>query len=87
MVVLSEDGIVSSTDLLRTVPTLERKLTHGDAQTFLKSLVRDKWFKEQVSGATISFPALLPSLPVSRCTLSWPSFHFGIETILTRIVW
>lgn len=46
---LSEDGMVSSTDLLRTVPTLERKLTHNDAQTFLKSLVRDKWFKEQVS--------------------------------------
>ena len=48
MVVLSEDGCASSTDLLHTVPKLERKMTHREAQTFLKNTVKDKWFKEQV---------------------------------------
>lgn len=64
MVVLSDDGTASSTDLLRTVPTLERKLTHRDAQTFLKNIVRDKWFKEKVSSKlhlSFSPPSLSPS--------------------------
>jgi hypothetical protein len=47
MVVMSESGTASSTDLLRTVPSLERKLTHRDAQAFLKNLCRDKWLKEK----------------------------------------
>ena len=48
MIVMGEDGTASSTALLRTVPTLERKLSHREAQEFLKSLVRDKWLKEEV---------------------------------------
>lgn len=65
MVVLSDDGTASSTDLLHTVPTLERKLTHRDAQTFLKNIVRDKWFKEKVSSKLhLSFSP--PSLPLSQ---------------------
>ena len=48
MVVMSESGTASSTDLLRAVPSLERKLTHRDAQAFLKNLCRDKWLKEKV---------------------------------------
>ena len=49
IVVMSESGTASSTDLLRTVPSLERKLTHRDAQAFLKNLCRDKWLKEKVN--------------------------------------
>ena len=48
MMVLGEDGRASSTLLLRAVPSLKRKLSHLDAQTFLRALVRDKWFEELV---------------------------------------
>ena len=96
MVVLSESGTASSTDLLRTVPSLERKLTHRDAQAFLKSLCRDKWLKEKVKlytaglcASDLSYSSILAKfhflscVSLVWCALSWPSFHSGVETLLT----
>ena len=49
MMVLSDKGTVSSTRVLQAVPSLERKISHRDAQTFLTNLCRDKWLKEEVT--------------------------------------
>lgn len=55
MIVMSDSGVASSTDLLRISQNLERKLTHRDTQAFLKKLCRDKWLKENVRGIISSF--------------------------------
>ena len=52
--VLGEDGCASSTLLLRAVPSLKRKLSQSDAQTFLRALVRDKWFEEPVRAVLLT---------------------------------
>ena len=44
------EGLASSTALLNASAQMERKITRRDAQTFLKSLVRDKWLSEVVGG-------------------------------------
>lgn len=48
LIVLSEDGLASSTDILHVVSSLERKITYKDAQAFLKVLAGDKWLDEVV---------------------------------------
>ena len=52
--VLSDDGLAPSTALLNSVSSLQRKLTYKDAQSFLKTLVTDKWLTEVVSVFLIS---------------------------------
>ena len=44
------EGLASSTALLNASAQMERKITRRDAQTFLKSLVKDKWLSEVVGG-------------------------------------
>jgi len=46
--VLEGEGLASSTVLLNASSQMERKITHRDAQAFLKSLVKDKWLSEVV---------------------------------------
>lgn len=48
--VVEGEGLASSTALLNASAQMERKITRRDAQTFLKSLVRDKWLSEVVGG-------------------------------------
>ncbi len=48
LVVESEDGLASSTDLLHVVSSLQRKLSYKDAQAFLRVLAGDKWLDEVV---------------------------------------
>lgn len=45
---LEGEGLASSTVLLNASSQMERKITHRDAQAFLKSLVKDKWLSEVV---------------------------------------
>ena len=42
------EGLASSTVLLNASSQMERKITHRDAQAFLKSLVKEKWLSEVV---------------------------------------
>lgn len=48
--VVEGEGLASSTALLNASAQIERKITRRDAQTFLKSLVKDKWLSEVVGG-------------------------------------
>lgn len=79
MIVTSENGMASSTDVLRIVPNLERKLTHREAQTFLKNLCKDMWLKEKVRNTPRDSVPITHSLtPKSgRCILPRAPFHLG----------
>lgn len=100
MIVLSDSGTASSTRILQEVPSLERKVTHRDAQTFLANLCRDKWLKQEVGCwqsllAFINPPILTPlflspssslTFPVG-CPLPRASFCPGVEAISPGALW
>ena len=78
---LSDSGTASSTRILQEVPSLERKVTHRDAQIFLANLCRDKWLKQEVGCwrsflAFINPPIFSYPLPIYSFFLSPPPSHF-----------
>ena len=91
--VLEGEGLASSTVLLNASSQMERKITHRDAQAFLKSLVKDKWLSEVVKELCaqnvfcrqVYSECYVCSLPaVTGGIWGWTSLHSGAATVPER---
>ena len=50
LIIESESGIASSTDILNLTNDLEKRISKADAENVLRSLVKDKWLSEVRTG-------------------------------------
>ena len=62
---MTNDGIASSTALINASCSLERKLTGSDAESFLKTLMKNKWLCEVVSNSNCNLMSILYSTSIT----------------------